>query len=208
VVVENSKNYREPTSRSKHADALFLPAMCASIMVSEMASSESETRESLRMAEIIAGRHQSRNLRRAKLARLQSAKARSTARSALDLLVESYLCEVRTFRISDPAPETPDIQPRRDRGIRCSQFVELEFRHTMNLGDARAPPCLGVPPGKRAAIPMRRAQTGLRVSTRSSNMPTGIHLSVQPAGRGSVAKCRPPQTNERTMNRAGMIAYS
>src|SRR5574341_2023189 len=39
----------------------------------------------------------------------------------------------RTFRITDPAPVILELQPRRNRGVRCILFVRRRGHNSLNL---------------------------------------------------------------------------
>ena len=46
-------------------------------------------------------------------------------------IAEKLHAEIGANELTDPAPVTPDIQPRRNRGIRCSKFVRrFRVSHT------------------------------------------------------------------------------
>ena len=45
----------------------------------------------------------------------------------------------RTSRLTDPAPVTLDLQPRRNREVRCSRFVRWSNLHVQKIAKAQTP---------------------------------------------------------------------
>ncbi len=48
-------------------------------------------------------------------------------------LLNEWNTKLNLTRITDPAPMTSDLKPRRDRGVRCIRFVRRSSRHRNRL---------------------------------------------------------------------------